>query len=104
MFYSHSARPSMSYERRQVASREVTFKGYRGLQAILRADPGAFTECLAGKMLIYALGRGLARNDRKTVKGIAERVARDGYRFSSLVLEIARSAPFQMKKESRGAR
>jgi hypothetical protein len=81
-----------------------SFKGYKDLRAILKADPGAFTECLAEKMLIYALGRGLGRGDRKTVKGISERVARDGYRFSSLVLEIVRSAPFQMSKVSRGAR
>jgi hypothetical protein len=81
-----------------------SFKGYKDLRGILKADPAAFTECLTEKMLIYALGRGLERGDRKIVKAIAERVARDGYRFSSLVLEIARSAPFQMTKESRGAR
>jgi hypothetical protein len=80
-----------------------SFKGYEDLRAILKADPGAFTECLTEKMLIYALGRGLERSDRKTVKDIAQRVARDDYRFSSLVLEITRSAPFQMQKESRVA-
>src|SRR5205085_4085206 len=77
-----------------------SFKGYNDLRTILKADPGAFTECLAEKMLTYALGRGLERSDRKTVKTIAQRVARDNYRFSSLVLEIARSAPFQMKLNS----
>jgi mono/diheme cytochrome c family protein len=81
-----------------------SFKGFQDLLAILRADPGALTECLADKMLTYALGRGLERSDRKTVKAIVERVAKDDYRFSTLVLEIARSAPFQMKNESRGAR
>jgi hypothetical protein len=81
-----------------------SFKGYKDLRTILKADPGAFTECVAEKMLTYALGRGLERGDRKTVKDIAQRVARDNYRISSLVLEIARSVPFQMKKESRGPR
>jgi hypothetical protein len=81
-----------------------SFKGSRDLRTILKADPGAFTECLTEKLLIYALGRGLERGDRQTVCTIAERVARDNYRFSSLVLEIVRSAPFQMKKESRGAK
>jgi mono/diheme cytochrome c family protein len=80
-----------------------SFKGYEDLRALLKADPGAFTECLAEKMLIYALGRGLERGDRKAVKAIAEHVAKDGYRFSSLVLAITQSAPFQMQKESRGA-
>ncbi len=81
-----------------------SFKGYNDLRALLKAEPGAFTECLAGKMLTYALGRGLERGDRKTVRGIAEQVARDDYRFSSLVLAIVRSAPFQMEKATRGAR
>jgi mono/diheme cytochrome c family protein len=81
-----------------------SFKGLKDLRAILKADPRAFTECLTEKMLIYALGRGLERNDRQAVKAIAEKVAKNDYRFSSLVLEIARSAPFQMKKESRGPR
>jgi hypothetical protein len=81
-----------------------SFKGYKDLRALLKAEPGAFTECLAEKMLTYALGRGLERGDRQTVKTIARRVARDDYRFSRLVLEIARSEPFQMKEASRGAR
>ena len=49
-------------------------------------------------------GRGLERSDRKAVKAIAERVAKDGYHFSALVLEIVRSDPFQMTTESWGAR
>ena len=69
-----------------------------GLAAVLKADAGAFAECLAEKMLIYALGRGLDRSDRKTVKAIAERMARDDYRFSSLVLGIVQSEPFQTRK------
>jgi hypothetical protein len=81
-----------------------SFKGFRDLVAVLKADPGALTECLAEKMLTYALGRGLERSDRKAVKAIAERVAKDGYRFAALVLEVARSDPFQMTAESRGAR
>jgi hypothetical protein len=81
-----------------------SFKGFKDLQTILKADPRAFTECLTEKMLTYALGRGLERGDRQTVRTIAQRVAADNYRLSSLVLEIVRSDPFQMKKGSRGAK
>jgi hypothetical protein len=49
-------------------------------------------------MLIYALGRGLDRTDRKTVKTLAQRMAREDYRFSSLVLGIVQSEPFQTRK------
>jgi hypothetical protein len=73
-------------------------KGPDGLAAILKADPGAFAECLAERMLIYALGRGLDRDDRKTVKAIAQRMAREEYRFSSLVLGIVQSEPFRVRK------
>jgi mono/diheme cytochrome c family protein len=78
-----------------------SFAGFNELLATLKADPAAFTECLAEKMLTYALGRGLERADRKAVRAIAKRVANEDYRFSALVLEIVRSAPFQMKPESR---
>jgi hypothetical protein len=80
-----------------------SFNGFQDFLAILKADPGALTECLAEKMLTYALGRGLERSDRKAVKAIAEPVAQDDYRFSALVLAIVRSAPFQMKNERREA-
>jgi hypothetical protein len=81
-----------------------SFAGINELVATLKAEPAAFTECLAEKMLTYALGRGLERGDRKAVRAIAERVAKEDYRFSALVLEIVRSAPFQMKTESRVSR
>lgn len=80
-----------------------SFKDHAELRSLLKTDAGAFTECLTAKMLTYALGRGLERQDKEAVKAIAQQVAREGYRFSSLVLGIARSAPFQMRKESRAA-
>jgi hypothetical protein len=68
------------------------------LKAIVKADRDAFAECLTEKLLTYALGRGLERYDKPTVKKIAGNVAAHGYRFSSLTLEIVRSLPFQMRK------
>jgi hypothetical protein len=47
------------------------------------------------------LGRGLERYDRRTVKAIASKVAANDYRFSSLVLEIVNSLPFQMARQER---
>jgi hypothetical protein len=80
-----------------------SFKDHAELRTLLKADASAFTECLTAKMLTYALGRGLERRDREAVKAIAQRVSREGYRFSSLIREIVQSAPFQMRKESRAA-
>jgi cytochrome c5 len=75
-----------------------SFQGPLELKAILRADCEAFAECLTEKLLTYGLGRGLERYDRPVVKRIARSVALNNYRFSSLVLEIAKSMPFQKRR------
>jgi hypothetical protein len=78
-----------------------TFNGPGELKAILRKDRAAFTECIAEKLLTYALGRGLERYDRPVVKQIAERTAARDYRFTALVLEIVNSLPFQNRRGER---
>ena len=80
-----------------------TFSGPEELEAVLRQDKDAFTRALTEKLLTYALGRGLERYDRRTVKAIAQRVAESDYRFSVLVMEIAQSLPFQMRKGDGGS-
>ena len=75
-----------------------SFKGPRELKTILRADRDSFAEGLTEKLLTYALGRGLERYDRSTVKQITKQLAADDYRFSTLVLEIVKSLPFQMRR------
>jgi hypothetical protein len=75
-----------------------SFQGPEELKAILRADRDAFAECLTEKLLTYGLGRGLERYDKPVVKRIARSVAVNNYRFSSLVLEIVKSMPFQMRR------
>jgi len=74
-----------------------SFRGPQELRAILKADRNSFTECLTEKMLTYALGRGLERYDQPAIKEIVHNVASNEYRFSSLVLEIVNSLPFQMR-------
>ena len=49
------------------------------------------------KLLTYSLGRGLERFDAPTVDAISRQVAANGYKFSSLVLEVVKSEPFRMK-------
>ncbi len=77
------------------------FEGPDGLSQILKTDRDAFVQGLSGKLLTYALGRGLERSDRLTVKQIARAVSKDDYKFSRLVFEIVNSRPFQMRKGSR---
>ena len=74
------------------------FSGPVELATILKGDRDAFARAITAKLLTYALGRGLERYDNQTVKRIADRLPRYNYRFSGLVLEIARSLPFQSRR------
>ena len=49
-------------------------------------------------MLTYALGRGLEYCDKCAVERITKNLAKDHYKFSTLILEVVKSAPFQMRR------
>lgn len=75
-----------------------TFHEPSELRSILLQDRQDFARALTSKLLTYALGRGLARYDKPTIRGIVNRLPQHDYRFSSLVLEIVNSLPFQMRR------
>ena len=75
-----------------------TFDGASGLKTILKTEGDKFAEALTHKMLLYALGRGLGTADRPAIKAIAARAAAAEYRFSSLVLGVVDSEPFQTRR------
>ena len=77
------------------------FHGPAELKAILRGKKDQFSRCLTEKVLTYALGRGLEYYDRCAVDEIMQGLARDDYRFSTLILGVIKSAPFQ-KRTTRG--
>lgn len=74
------------------------FSGPAEMKTILKGDRDAFAVAITEKMLTYALGRGLERYDKRTVKTIARRLADREYRFSALVDEIVKSTPFIMRR------
>jgi mono/diheme cytochrome c family protein/uncharacterized protein (DUF2384 family) len=75
-----------------------SFKGPLELVTILKTREADFRRCLSEKLLTYALGRGLEYYDKCAVDDIAAAVAKNEYRFSSLVLAIVNSDPFQLRK------
>jgi hypothetical protein len=75
-----------------------SFRGPADLKAILKEKKDLFGRCLAEKLLTYALGRGLEYYDRPAVDRIVAALGRDGYKFSTLVLEITRSDPFRLRR------
>jgi hypothetical protein len=76
-----------------------SFAGPSELTALLLTQKkDQFIRCLATKMLIYALGRGLEYYDRCAMDEIMRNVSGHQNRFSELILAIVRSAPFQMRR------
>ncbi len=71
--------------------------GPRELRQALMAQKMQFVGTVTGKLLTYALGRGLEYYDAPTVRAIDRSAAADDYRWSSVILGIVTSPAFQMK-------
>jgi len=71
-------------------------------QALLRYSP-QFVRTFTEKLLTYALGRGVDYPDMPVVRAIVRESAANNYRFSSLILGIVNSEPFQMNRKPEGA-
>ena len=73
------------------------------LRAALLREPETFVRTMTEKLMTYALGRGLTATDMPAVRTVVRDSARGQYRFSSVILEIVRSVPFQMRTKSPAA-
>jgi hypothetical protein len=71
-------------------------------KALLR-EPETFVRTLTEKLMTYAIGRGLTATDMPAIRTVVRDTARDQYRFSSVILEIVRSVPFQMRAKAPAA-
>ena len=73
--------------------------GVTGLRAALLKRPEVFVDTLTEKLMTYGLGRGLQYSDMPVVRAVVRSSGAQEYRFSSLILGIVKSAPFQMRKK-----
>ena len=73
------------------------FQGLAGLKAVVLRNPEQFVRTVTEKLTTYALGRGLEYYDMPAIRQIIQEASRDEYRWSSLVLGIVESLPFQMR-------
>ncbi len=73
-------------------------RGAADLKQVVLKRKGEFVRNLAGQMLSYALGRELAETDEPALKAAEAALQRDGYRYSSLVLAVVQSVPFQYRR------
>ena len=73
------------------------YEGVNGLKATLLSRPELFATTVGEKLLAFALGRAVEYYDAPAVRRIVRDAGQHGYRFSSLILGIVRSTPFQMR-------
>ena len=71
--------------------------GVVALRNALVRQPDMFVSTLTEKLMIYALGRGVAYYDMPALRSIVRDSAKQNYKFSSLILGIVSSIPFQKR-------
>jgi hypothetical protein len=68
------------------------------LRAALLAEREQFVKTVAGKLLSYGIGREVDHSDAPAVRSIVGASAADDYRWSSVILAVVKSVPFQMRR------
>ena len=72
------------------------FEGIAGLRTLLVSHQEDFVRTLSGKLLAYAIGRGVDYHDMPAIRGIARDAAPADYSWSSVITGIVKSTPFSM--------
>jgi hypothetical protein len=78
-----------------VLSNGTKIDGVASLRNLLMENQEQFVRVMTEKLLTYGLGRGLSDQDMPMVRTIARGSAAGDHRFSTLVLGVVKSAPFQ---------
>ncbi len=76
----------------------TTFDNPADFRKALLTRQDAFRRTLAEKLLTYAMGRGVETFDMPSVRQILRETKSSGDRWSSVVLAIVKSKPFQMRR------
>ena len=74
-----------------------SFTGIEELKQILLKEEDNFLDCLSEKLLVYALGRGLAYTDLATVEDLRARLKKNAYHLRGLITNIVKTKAFQSK-------
>ena len=80
----------------------TSFNGPAGLRDVLMKKRDLFVETFTERLLTYALGRGLEEYDQPVIRKITREAAADDQKWSSIILGIVKSTPFQMRRVSDG--
>ena len=73
-------------------------EGAASLRDALLRNEVSVMRTVTEKLLTYALGRGVEYTDQPAIRRIVAAAADDDYRWSSIILELVESMPFQMRR------
>jgi hypothetical protein len=76
------------------------FEGPAELRKLLLSHPEQLVHTVTEKLLTYALGRGVEYYDAPAIRKIVRESAPGDYRWSSVIVGIVKSMPFQMRNSS----
>jgi hypothetical protein len=74
------------------------FHGVDGLRQAIASRPELFVSTFTSKLMTYALGRGVEAYDQPSIRRIVRETRPQDHRFSSIILGIVHSTPFQMRR------
>jgi hypothetical protein len=78
----------------------TTVKGPASLRGALLEQKEQFVKTVTGKLLMYGIGREMHYSDAPAVRAIVHASEADGYRWSSIILAIVKSTPFQFRRSA----
>ena len=76
----------------------ASFEGPIGLRRMLENRSEEIVTVVIRKLMTYALGRGVDFADMPSIRRIVRETASDEYRWSSVLLGVVKSVPFQMRR------
>jgi hypothetical protein len=80
----------------------TAFEGPKGLRDILVSKRDMFVATFTERLMTYALGRGVEEYDRPVIRRIVREASSEDQKWSSIILGIVNSAPFQMRRVNNG--
>jgi mono/diheme cytochrome c family protein len=76
------------------------FEGVAGLRTLLLKQREDFVRTFTDRLLSYSIGRGTEPSDWPAIRKIVRETAPEDHRWSSIILAIVRSTPFQMSRSA----
>ena len=76
----------------------TSVNGPAELRTALLQQKEQFVQAVTAKLLMYSVGREVHYSDAPAIRGIVRAASSDDYRWSSIILSIVKSVPFQFRR------